>query len=366
MRRNSFIASSAAWAVAAGFGQRTRAATPNEFTPTPGSWRTFSITTSTSLSQTGKRAVVWIPAPSFAESDWMRPGNTVWHSNADAVQLLKESRWNAAMVRAEWSKNSNDRQLTITSTVSTRDLAVDLTRPRTVPALTPQERALYTASTSFIPTDGIVKTTADRITAGASTDLEKALRIYGWIVDNVYRNPKTRGCGLGNVAFLLESGDLGGKCADINGLAVGLARSVGIPARDIYGVRVAPSRFGYKSLGANTPEITKAQHCRAEFYLSDFGWVPVDPADVRKVILEEPPGHLPPNDAKVVEARHTLMGAWEGNYVAYNDAHDVALPGAKTQPVVPFLMYPQAEIDGAPLDSLDASTFIYEIVSHEV
>jgi transglutaminase-like putative cysteine protease len=38
---------------------------------------------------------------------------------------------------------------------------------------------------------------------------------------------------------------------------------------------------------------SKAQHCRAEVYLVGYGWVPVDPADVRKAALDEPPGNLP-------------------------------------------------------------------------
>mgnify|MGYP003297110957 CR=1 FL=1 len=60
-------------------------------------------------------------------------------------------------------------------------------------------------------------------------------------------------------------------------LFVALARSEGIPARDVYGIRVAGSQLGYKSLG-KAGDITKAQHCRAEFYLPTHGWVPVDPA----------------------------------------------------------------------------------------
>jgi hypothetical protein len=78
-------------------------------------------------------------------------------------------------------------------------------------------------------------------------------------------------------------------------------------------------------------------------------------------MLEEPPGNLAPNDPKVVDARKTLFGAWEGNYMAYNDAHDVSLPGSSGDPV-PFLMYPQAEVGGVRSDSLDASHFTYEIV----
>jgi transglutaminase-like putative cysteine protease len=72
-------------------------------------------------------------------------------------------------------------------------------------------------------------------------------------------------------------------------------------------------RRGYKSLGANSSVITKAQHCRAEVFARGYGWIPADPADVRKVMLEEPPGHLASNDPEVAAARRTLFGAWEGN-----------------------------------------------------
>jgi transglutaminase-like putative cysteine protease len=73
---------------------------------------------------------------------------------------------------------------------------------------------------------------------------------------------------------MLETGNLKGKCADLNALYVGLARASGLPARDVYGLRVAKSEFGYRSLGAGTPNVTRAQHCRAEVYLTGFGWVP--------------------------------------------------------------------------------------------
>ena len=111
--------------------------------------------------------------------------------------------------------------------------------------------------------------------------------------------------------------------------------------------------------------MTKAQHCRAEVYLSGFGWVPVDPADVRKVILEEPPTNLPLTDAKVVDARKALFGAWEMNWLAYNVAHDIVLPGAKG-PTLEFLMYPQAETAAGRLDGLDPDTFVYKITAKEL
>ena len=156
---------------------------------------------------------------------------------------------------------------------------------------------------------------------------------------------------------------LASRSADLNALFVGLARSVGIPARDVYGVRVADSKLGYKALG-KSGDITKAQHCRAEFYLAAYGWVPVDPADVRKVVLEES-GGLPLSDAKVEAARKRLFGSWEMNWMAFNYAHDVQLPGAK-KGQIGFFMYPNAEVGGARVDSLDPDNFKYKITSREI
>ena len=127
-----------------------------------------------------------------------------------------------------------------------------------------------------------------------------------------------------------------------------LARAASIPARDVYGIRTAKSDRGYKSLGTSSETITKSQHCRAEVYLTGYGWV-ADLADVRKVVLEEPPGNRSLDDEMVKTARTRLFGSWEMNWMAFNFAHDVELPGAKGG-FVPFLMYPQAETDQQRLD----------------
>jgi hypothetical protein len=60
-----------------------------------------------------------------------------------------------------------------------------------------------------------------------------------------------------------------------------------------------------------------------------------------------------------------LFGSWEMNWMGYNFAHDVALPGSKGKPV-PFFMYPQAETGSGRLDCLDADGFRYEITAREI
>ena len=176
--------------------------------------------------------------------------------------------------------------LVLKSRFATRDVAVDLSRPGGAQPESAEALAHYTAPTQHMATTGAVKELSTKIVEGAHGDVGKARAIYEWIVENTYRDPKTRGCGTGDVNFMVETKTWGGKCADLNALFVALARSQGIPARDVYGVRVADSALGYHSLG-KSGDITKAQHCRAQFYSAEHGWVPVDPADVRKVILEE-------------------------------------------------------------------------------
>ena len=335
------------------------------FAPTPDGWRRFEVTTRIELPEASGPAQAWIPVPSVSQDDWMKPGETDWTTTANAAEIRTDPVSGAKFLDARWDAETGPRVIELVSTVSTQNRSADLSQPRDVPPLSEEDRALYTASTTLIPTDGIVKETSDRVTAGAEGDLEKARLIYDWIVENTARNPETRGCGLGDIASMLTIGDLTGKCADLNALYVGLARAAGLPARDVYGLRVAPSEFGYKSLGAGSEDVTKAQHCRAEVFLDAFGWIAVDPADVRKVMLEEPPKDLPLDHPMVVDARDALFGAWEGNWIAYNFAHDVPLPGSENDPVA-FLMYPQAELDGERLDPLDQDNRYYTITAREI
>ena len=59
-------------------------------------------------------------------------------------------------------------------------------------------------------------------------------------------------------------------------------------------------------------------------YIDRKGWFPIDPADVRKVVLEE---SLPIDSDKVKALRERLFGNWEMNWVGFNCARDFTLPG---------------------------------------
>jgi transglutaminase-like putative cysteine protease len=307
---------------------------------------------------------IWVPAALVSSEPFQKTVSNSFNTEGGTARIMESKTDAFGIVVAEFPAGVKP-ILTVTSRVVTKNCAVDLSSAGKAPKDNPAELRHFLRPTKLLPTDGIVAATAEEITRNAKTDVEKARAIYEWIIDNTFRNPKTRGCGTGDIRFMLESRDLGGKCADLNALYVGLARAAGLPARDVYGVRVAKSELGYKSLGASSEKVTKAQHCRAEVYLGNYGWVPVDPADVRKVVLEEPPGNLLLDDERVKKARARLFGSWEMNWMAYNFAHDVVLPGSSGAPIS-FFMYPQAETAEGRLDSLDPDGFRYEITSREI
>ena len=326
-------------------------------------WRAFEVTTRVEVLNPSGLTRVWVPLPLTEDTDYHKTLGRTWTGNAVNAQAFRDPRYGAGLVVAEWPAGTSAPTLEVVARIATRDRQVDPSGPASGGTEDSAVLRRYLEASDLIRTDGIVEATAREITKAARTDVEKARALYEWIVDNTFRDPKVKGCGLGDIQTMLETKNLGGKCADLNALFVGFARSVGIPARDVYGIRVADSAE-FKSLG-RAGDITRAQHCRAEFHVAGHGWVPVDPADVRKVVLEEKPGGLPLDDPQVQKARTKLFGAWEMNWMAYNYAHDVKLPGSSGTPVA-FLMYPQAETGDGRRDSLDPDQFRYSIKSREI
>ena len=361
MKRRTFLKQGvAAGVLLAGLPRVERHAEANE-----AKWRSFEVTTKIEVVDTAGVTRACIPVPLMVDTDYFRrQGADTWKGNAATSRLYRDEKYDAGFVYAEWPAAEKAPALEIVSRFSTRDRFVDVTKPPVGAAKEdPAVLRKYLEATKLIPTDGIVLDTSMTIIKGQNGEVAKARAIYEWIVDNTFRDPKVKGCGLGDVKTMLETRYLGGKCADLNALYVGLARAAGLPARDVYGARCADSAE-FKSLG-KSGDISKAQHCRAEVFLTGYGWVPVDPADVRKVVLEEKAGGIAITDPQALKARGKLFGAWEMNWMAYNYAHDLKLPNSTGKPV-PFLMYPQAEVGDERKDSLDPATFKYTIVSREL
>jgi transglutaminase-like putative cysteine protease len=335
----------------------------------PPGWRTFEVTTRVEVLRQAGRTRLWLPTPLPIETPYQKPlGNTL-NSEGGATSTANDPESANAIACFDFPDGVKPVAV-LTCRAMTRDHAVDLVQPQPHKSLArPESKEAierFLKPTALVPTDGIVRETSRKITRSAREEIDKARAIYEWVVENTYRDPGVRGCGRGDIRAMLESKTFGGKCADLNALYVGLSRAAGLPARHVYGLRVAKSDRGFTSLGLATANATKGQHCRAEVYLTRYGWVPVDPADVRKVILEEPPGNLTLESAAVRKARETLFGSWEMNWIGLNFAHDVALPGSARGIKVGYFMYPQCETADGRIDPFDADNFKYEITSREI
>ncbi|MBU1361381.1 MAG: transglutaminase family protein [Gammaproteobacteria bacterium] len=339
------------------------AADARRFEPGATSWRTFDVTTRVEMALPEGGAQVWVPVPSI-ESDWQQSLSTSFGSNGEAA-LAHDASQGVKMVHARFQPGTATALLEVTSRVRTRDRAVDW-QARGAARPDASLAAAWTQPTPLIPTDGLVRAAALQATEGVQGDVPRLRAIYDWVATNVHREPSVRGCGEGDVNAMLKMSHPSGKCADINALFVGMCRSVGIPARDLYGVRIAPSAFGYKELGGNSEKLAAAQHCRAEAFVRGQGWVAMDPADVTKVMRQETAQWIRNVDHPVVKPVYDkLFGCCEGNWMAYNDAHDVVLPGSSGRPMG-FLMYPVAETSRGRLDSYAPDTFGYRISAREV
>ncbi|MQY51212.1 transglutaminase domain-containing protein [Rhodocyclus tenuis] len=333
----------------------------------PALWRTYEVSSSITLSKVRGRSRVWLPLAQYKDSTWQRSLGHRWEGNFETAGIYRDPTAEMEVFVAEWKEGVAAPQLRLVSQVATQDRHFDVTHRNFVAERTDVLRRCLQPFAGGA--EDSLRRIAERILGRIKDPVAQGKAIYDWVVDNTARDPLTPGSGRGDIAAMLESGHLAGKSADIALLFVALCRTVGLPARPVFGLRVDGSRL-FTSLGASG-ELAQAQHCRAEFYAPGYGWIPVDPSDVRTAILEE---HLGPADAKLTVLRKLLFGFWEMNWIGFNAAQDVSLRdafGGTPLPQsaggnLPFLVYPQAESADGRFSSLDRDRLAYSVTARRV
>jgi len=305
------------------------------------------ITVTVDLSGHGAKddAEVWLPYP-VSDPD-QNISDVQISGDYAASAVYADSTYSTPMLYARWLKGSATRKL-VFSFKADRKEVIRRDFPQKEAAWNPADYVIYLAPSKFAPLDGDVSLLAAKITVGKKTVLDKAKAIYDWTCENTYRDPKTRGCGTGDVCALLKNP--GGKCADIHSVFVALARAAGVPAREVFGIRMGKKE---------REDVTTWQHCWAEFYLPGYGWVPVDAADVRKAMLTE---NLKLSDARTAELRAYFWGGIDPYRVKLSGGRDLTLNPPQQGETVNYLMYPFAQVGGKTVDWLDPATFKYSII----
>jgi len=296
--------------------------------------------------QTGKEARLWIPYP-LSDKDQMITDVRISGDCAE-TGVYADRDFRQPMLFARWDKEAKSRKLTFSFAVE-RDEVVCRNLPVNEAVWNPADHAAYLKPTALGPTNGPVKQLADQITKGKTTVLDKAKAIYDWVCGNMYRDPLAKGCGPGDVCSLIAE-KRGGKCVDIHSVFVALAKAAGVPAREVFGIRLGRQ---------DMEDITSGYHCWPEFFLPGYGWVPADPADVRKVMLAE---NLTTSDAKTTMYRENFWCRIDPYRVKLGTGRDLTLnPPPKDGRPLNYLMYPFAQVGDATLDWLEPETFKYKV-----
>ncbi len=289
-----------------------------------------------------KNAKLWLPYP--LSDEHQRIENLTIKGNFDNSSVYREQKSGAIYLFSEWQGVSDSKRLEMSFTVKAEERSVKDLRDTNDPV--PEAVKKYLKSNRWIPTDGKIKELANKITKDKKGILEKSRAVYAWVVENTHRDPGVKGCGLGIVEQMLIK--RGGKCVDISSIYIALARAAGVPAREVFGIRL-----GRKA----EQDITGSYHCWAEFFLPGTGWIPVDPADVRKIMLAE---NLSLKEAK--KYREYYFGAVdEFRITLEKSGRGLKLLPLQESGPLNYLMYPYAEIDGKPLDYLDPKSFSYTV-----
>jgi transglutaminase-like putative cysteine protease len=315
-------------------------------------WRNYELRSTIALQETSGRTRLWLPLIQYRDTAWERSFGHRWQGNYETAGIYRDPVADMEVFYADWPEGIAEPKLEITSHFATQDRSFDITRRGVIAERTEiLRRCLQT--TGLVPTDGIVQRTAQRAVGRVKDPLAQAKAIYDWVVENTSYDPQPHSARHTNIAGFLESGRLTGCSVVISQLFVGLCRAIGIPARPVYGLRMDRSRL-FASLGASG-ELDVSRHCRAEFYSPGYGWVPVNPSDVRQAILGE---DLSQRDPRLAVLKKLLFGFWEMNWVGFNAAQDVTLQGG-AESSLPFLVDPVVETREGRFDDPESGHFSY-------
>ena len=177
----------------------------------------------------------------------------------------------------------------------------------------------------LVPTDGEIGELSRQQTEGANQPLEKARKIYDYVIATVHYDHAGTGWGRGDAVWACNAKH--GNCTDFHSLFIGMARAAGIPAR---------FEIGFPLPTNVTSGAIAGYHCWAEFWIDGVGWIPIDASEA----WQDP------------TKKNYFFGAIDANRVMFSLGRDVELSPEPAAGSLNYFVYPYAEIDGKPLTDL--------------
>jgi transglutaminase-like putative cysteine protease len=200
-------------------------------------------------------------------------------------------------------------------------LAADLAVARS-----PDDPERFRKPTRLVPLADTIRAIAEQESRGRTSDAEKVRAFYDYVVRNMRYDKSGTGWGRGDAVWACSNKR--GNCTDFHSLLIAMALSQGIPARFIIGFPIPAT--------GEEGEIP-GYHCWAEYFDRDRGWVPLDSSEAKKS------GR--PDD---------YFGKLPNDRIQFTIGRDLRLDPPQEGPPLNYFIYPYAEADGTPLETVQA------------
>lgn len=199
------------------------------------------------------------------------------------------------------------------------DFKTALKEGRSTNGTIPEDAKRWLEPDRLVPIDGRIKELADEVTAGAETDLQKMAAIYDYVTSTMTYEKKGTGWGRGDIYYACDKKR--GNCTDFHALFTGLGRAVGIPTKFVIGFPIPEDRPEGQVAG---------YHCWAEFFIPEYGWIPVDASEANK--------HPDKKDY--------FFGGLCQNRVSFTQGRDIQLNPSQHGEPLNYFIYPYVQVDG--------------------
>jgi transglutaminase-like putative cysteine protease len=284
--------------------------------------RTFRLTLRATVRDipAGARSLdLWLPIP---QSDRNQTIHRLTIDAAPPISIGREARFGNQCLHVRVA--SPHAPISVT-------LALEATRRENAGSDEPlgeTERASYLGPEPLVPLDGPIRSLALEATQGleAATDAEKARAIYDKVVGLMRYDKSGTGWGRGDALFACDARR--GNCTDFHALAIGMSRSVGIPARFAIGLPLPRERGRGEIAG---------YHCWAEVYARGRGWVPIDASEASK----DP------------SRRDYFFGHHDEDRLEFSRGRHLKLEPPQQGAPLNFFVFPYVEVDGKPHEAVE-------------
>ena len=304
------------------------AATPQE-NATPRSFRSFDLSYVVTVAPpSGSRKLkVWIPLPS---TDGFQTISQLQLSGPEKVRILVDSKSGdrRAFVTLDSRRVRGPAKIRVAFHITRYDRQMDGDSAGGSRGTFPGNVAPFLQADASLPINGsIITDLSSAQTAGVTDPLEKAEKVYAYVVSTTYLDHAH--CESSDRDTVETYEPLSGSCVDAHSLFVAMARAAGIPAR---------LQVGF-SLPEDQKEGTIAEcHSWAEFYVNGKGWIPIDAS----------------------EAGQEPFGTVSTNRVMLASGQSISTTSASMSGSVNYSVHPYVEVDGNMYTEYSSDLFFHE------